>query len=68
MKMFSRKNQMCMSASRTDACFAAVVCLLMMGAISMVSIILLIGLLLGVAVFSLALRIRGFSGRKCTMA
>ena len=68
MKMFSRKNQMCMSASRTDACFAAAVCLLMMGAISMVSIILLIGLLLGVAVFSLALRIRGFSGRKCTMA
>ena len=68
MKMFSRKNQMCMSASRSDACFAAAVCLLMMGAISLVSIILLIGLLLGVAVFFLALRIRSFSGRKCTMA
>ena len=68
MKMFSRKNQMCMSASRSDACFAAAICLLMMGAISMVSIILLIGLLLGVAVFFLALRIRSFSGWKCTMA
>ena len=68
MKMFSRKNQMCMSASRSDACFAAAICLMMMGAISMVSIILLIGLLLGVAVFFLALRIRSFSGRKCTMA
>ena len=68
MKMFSRKNQMCMSASSSDVCFAVAICLMMMGAISMVSIILLIGLLLGVAVFSLALRIRGFSGRKCTMA
>ena len=68
MKMFSRKNQMCMSASRSDACFAAAICLLMIGAISMVSIILLIGLLLGVAVFFLARRIRSFSGRKCTMA
>ena len=68
MKMFSRKNQMCMSASRSDACFAVAICLMMMGAISMVSIILLIGLLLGVAVFFLALRIRSFSGRKCTMA
>ena len=68
MKMFSRQNHMCMSASSSDVCFAVAICLMMMGAISMVSIILLIGMLLGVAVFSLALRIRGFSGRKCTMA
>ena len=68
MKMFSRQNHMCMSASSSDVCFAVAICLMMMGAISMVSIILLIGLLLGVAVFSLALRIRGISGRKCTLA
>ena len=68
MKMFSRQDHMCMSASSSDVCFAAAICLMMMGAISMVSIILLVGLLLGVAVFSLALRIRSFSGRKCTMA
>ena len=68
MKMFSRQNHMCMSASSSDVCFAAAICLMMMGAISMVSIILLVGLLLGVAVFSLALRIRSFDGRKCTMA
>ena len=68
MKMFSRQNHMCMSASSSDVCFAVAICLMMMGAISMVSIILLIGLLMGVAVFSLALRIRSFSCRKRTMA
>ena len=44
MKMFSRQNHMCMSASSSDVRFAAAICLMMMGAISMVSIILLIGL------------------------
>lgn len=68
MKTFSRQDPMCMSASGSDVCFAAAVCLLMMGAISMVSIILLIGLLPGAAVFFPALRIRGFSCRKRTMA
>lgn len=49
-KMF-RKNTGSMSASASDACFSAAVCLMMMGAISLVSIILLVGvLLLGVSV------------------
>ena len=68
MKMFSRQNHMCMSASSSDVCFAVAICLMMMGAISMVSIILLIGLLLGGAVFFLGIRINSFSCRKCTMA
>lgn len=49
-KMF-RKNTGSMCASASDACFAAAVCFIMMGAISVVSIILLVGvLLLGVSV------------------
>ena len=45
-----RKHTASARASASDACFAAAVCLIMMGAISVVSIILLAGvLLLGVS-------------------
>ncbi len=45
-----RKPAVSTCASASDACFAAAVCLIMMGAISVVSIILLTGgLLLGVS-------------------
>lgn len=53
MKHSAMKNTMKMYASASDACFAASVCLIMMGAISMVSIILLVGvLLLGVSILT----------------
>ncbi len=29
MKMFSRQNHMCMSASSSDVCFAAAICLML---------------------------------------
>lgn len=45
-KQFSMMNTMCKFASSMNACFAAAICLIMMGAISMVSIILLIGVAL----------------------
>lgn len=44
-KMF-QKNTGSMCASASDACFAAAVCLIMMGAISLVPVILLTGVLL----------------------
>lgn len=63
-KLF-QKNMTSMTASAPDACFAAAVCLIMMGTISVVSIILLIGvLLLGVDVISVICK----SSRKSTMA
>lgn len=46
---FSMKNMMSHCASSVNACFAAAICLIMMGAISVVSIILF----LGVVFFSL---------------
>ena len=46
MDRMSRKNTAPMCASAQDACFAAAVCLIMTGAISVVSIILLVGVLL----------------------
>ena len=55
-----------MRASASDACFAAAVCLIMTGAISVVSVILLTGvLLLGV---SLIIFVRENLCRKNTMA
>lgn len=60
-----RNHSGSMSASASDACFSAAVCLIMMGAISVVSIILLAGvLLLGVSVISVIENI----GRENTMA
>ena len=51
MDRMSRKNTAPMRASAQDACFAAAVCLIMTGAISVVSVILLVGvLLLGVSI------------------
>ena len=51
MDRMSRKNTAPMCASAQDACFAAAVCLIMTGAISVVSVILLVGvLLLGVSI------------------
>ena len=49
-----RKHTASMRASASDACFAAAVCLIMTGAISVVSVILLVGvLLLGVSLMIL---------------
>ena len=64
MKKMYQKNMTSMTASALDSCFAMSVCLIVMGAVSMVSIILLIGvILLGVSILSV---IRNFS-RKSTM-
>ena len=66
MDRMSRKNTAPMRASAQDACFAAAVCLMMTGAISVVSIILLVwGLLLGV---SLLIFVRENLCRKSAMA
>ena len=46
MKRTFRNHTASVRASASDACFAAAVCLIMMGAISVVSIILLVGVLL----------------------
>lgn len=65
-KQFSMKNMMTNCASSMNACFAAAICIIMMGAISMVSIILLIGVIISVIMI-----VRGFllskQSRKCTM-
>ena len=46
MKRTFRKNTASVRASASDACFAAAVSLIMMGAISVASVILLVGILL----------------------
>ncbi len=64
---FSMKNMMSHCASSVNACFAAAICLIMMGAISMVSIILLLGVVFfSLIIIVLPLLLRNKS-RKCTM-
>ena len=61
-----RKHTASACASAPDACFAAAVCLILTGAISVVSVILLVGvLLLGV---SLIIFVRENLCRKSAMA
>lgn len=73
-KQFSMKNMMRCFASSMNACFAMAICLIMMGAISMVSIILLIGvavlsvLILSVIILNVVLPfLLCKESRKCTM-
>lgn len=64
---FSMKNMMSHCASSVNACFAAAICLIMMGAISVVSIILLLGVVFfSLIIIVLPLLLRNKS-RKCTM-
>lgn len=64
---FSMKNMMSHCASSMNACFAAAICLIMMGAISVVSIILLLGVVFfSLIIIVLPLLLRNKS-RKCTM-
>lgn len=64
---FSMKNMMSHCASSVNACFAAAICLIMMGAISVVSIILLLGgVFFSLIIIVLPLLLRNKS-RKCTM-
>ena len=66
MKRTFRNHTASVRASASDACFAAAVCLIMMGAISVASVILLVGiLLLGV---SLIIFVRENLCRKSAMA
>ena len=63
----SMKNMMSHCASSVNACFAAAICLIMMGAISVVSIILLLGVVFfSLIIIVLPLLLRNKS-RKCTM-
>lgn len=60
MDRMSRRNTAPMCASAQDACFAAAVCLILMGTISVVSVILLVGvLLLGVSILISVLKTLG---------
>lgn len=64
---FSMKNMMSHCASSVNACFAAAICLIMMGAISVVSIILFLGVVFfSLIIIVLPLLLRNKS-RKCTM-
>ena len=64
---FSMKNMMSHCASSVNACFATAICLIMMGAISVVSIILLLGVVFfSLIIIVLPLLLRNKS-RKCTM-
>lgn len=64
---FSMKNMMSHCASSVNACFAAAICLIMMDAISVVSIILLLGgVFFSLIIIVLPLLLRNKS-RKCTM-
>ena len=64
---FSMKNMMSHCASSVNACFAAAICLIMMGTISVVSIILLLGVVFfSLIIIVLPLLLRNKS-RKCTM-
>lgn len=65
---FSTKNMMSQNASSMNACFAAAICLIMMGAISVVSIILLLGIVFfGLIIIALLSRLLHNQSRKCTM-
>ena len=66
-QQFSTMNMMSQNASSVNACFAAAICLIMMDAISVVSIILLLGVVFfSLIIIVLPLLLRNKS-RKCTM-
>ena len=67
-QQFSTMNMMSQNASSVNACFAAAICLIMMDAISVVSIILLLGIVfIGFIILALLPRLLRNQGRKCTM-